>query len=351
MDIRRLSLLGPPAAVAIGAGIAAGLLFSVAGQLTVLALAMAWLAPLPIMIAVLAFGPAVGAGAVASAAFTAMAIFWLQQPDGGLAEAARTGLAFTLVLGLPALWLSFLTLQSRLKNATAWSIARPSTSPYLREYSPLDRILTTAVAISAMLTVLAVLLLVQRHGSLQAAVAQMADELTPFLERILGRATDLPGGLDVHSAARLIILATPPLAAGSHLFMMMLNLWLAARVTLVSGRLARPWPDVAHELRLPRIYGVFLVVASVASFAGGLAGLIAAIVAVTIGTAFAMQGLAVVHDFSRGSKWRVPLLVLIYGGLPLFVPWSLVPFVLLGLVDAALLLRDRKTPLPPGNKD
>lgn len=348
MDTKRLTPLNPQTAVAIGAGLAAALLFSLAAKMTLFALALAWLAPLPLMIALLAFGPWIGAGSVGTATLT---IFLLQLMSAGFSEALRASLTFALALGTPSFWLSYLAMQSRTKGSLAWSIAPPDTSPYLREYCPLERILTTAIAISATLGVLAVLFLMARHGSLQGAVDQLADPLVPLLEEALGRGRDLPAGYDFRAVAQLIVLSSPPFAAGSHLLAMMLNLWLAARVTQVSGRLARPWPNVAHELRLPRIYGVVFAIATLAAFAGGLAGLIAAILAAAIGTAFAMQGLAVVHDFARGSRGRVPLLVLIYGGLPIFMPWSLIPFILIGLVEAAFLLRDRKTPSPTDNKD
>jgi hypothetical protein len=348
MNTRRLTPLNPQAAVAIGAGLAAALLFSLTAKMTLLALALAWLAPLPLMIALLAFGPSIGAGSVGTAALT---IFFLQLVSTDFGGALRSSLTFALAVGLPSFWLSYLFLQSRTKGSLAWSVAPPATSPYLREYCPLERILTTAIAISATLGVLAVLFLMARHGSLQGVVDQLADPLVPFLEEALGSGRELPAGYDYRAVAQLIVLSSPPFAAGSHLLAMMLNLWLAARVTQVSGRLTRPWPDVAHELRLPRIYGVFFAIAILAAFAGGLAGLIAAILAATIGTAFALQGLAVVHDFARGSRGRVPLLVLIYGGLPIFMPWSLIPFILIGLVEAAFSLRDRKTAPPPETKD
>ena len=61
--------------VAIGAGCAAALLFVVSAQTSVLAMALAYLAPLPIMIATLGFGLDAGAiaGAISVAALAVLA--------------------------------------------------------------------------------------------------------------------------------------------------------------------------------------------------------------------------------------------------------------------------------------
>ena len=56
----RFSKLGGSAAVAIGAGLASALLFSLVTQATVFAIALAYLSPLPIMIAMIGFGRAAG---------------------------------------------------------------------------------------------------------------------------------------------------------------------------------------------------------------------------------------------------------------------------------------------------
>ena len=71
--------------VAIGAGCAAALLFAVSAQTGPLAMALAYLAPLPIMIATLGWG--LDAGAVA-AAVSVVALGLLAEPASGLLFAA-----------------------------------------------------------------------------------------------------------------------------------------------------------------------------------------------------------------------------------------------------------------------
>ena len=58
--------------------------------------------------------------------------------------------------------------------------------------------------------------------------------------------------------------------------------------------------------------------------------------------AFSLQGLATIHDLSRGLKYRAVLLGLVYASLALLMPWPLVAFALVGLVESAFSLRDRK---------
>jgi hypothetical protein len=336
--------LGTPYAAAVGAGLASAILFSLVSQATAVALALAYLSPLPIMIAVLGFGRGAGLLATAVATLTVFGIAFVQQPlegrGGALDAAALSGATFAVSLGLPALWLSILSALSRPKGSSSWSITTVAGRSFARDYCPLERLLAYGVAISAAITVVATILVVFRHGGFQASLELADAAVAPVLEGLM-RETSLPRGIDPQSVARLLVLSAPPAVAASTLLMLMLNLWLAGRVAEVSGHLPRPWPDISHELGLPRIYALAFVAAAAASFFGGFAGLISAIVAATLGMGFALQGLAVIHDLSREAKFRALLLILIYIGLALLI-WPLVPLALIGLADSAFSLRDRK---------
>jgi Predicted membrane protein (DUF2232) len=346
-------IVGTPYAAAVGAGFASALLFSLVNQATAFAIALAYLSPLPIMIAVLGFGRMAGVVATVVAALAVFGIAIIQHPAegrGGVVDAAAlSGLTFAFSLGLPALWLSFLAALSRPKGSSSWSITTGAGRSFARDYCPLERLLTYGVAISATVAVVATIYVAFRHGGFEASLALAEAAVTPVLESLVADVS-LPHGIDTHSVARLIILAAPPAVAASTLLMLMLNLWLAGRVAEVSGRLPRPWPDIPRELGLPRPYALVFAAAVAASFIGGFAGLISTIVAAALGMGFALQGLAVIHDLSRGSKFRTLLLILIYVCLSLLMPWPLLPLVLIGLVDSALSLRDRKqkkiSPIP-----
>ena len=177
------------------------------------------------------------------------------------------------------------------------------------------------------------------------ALEKLSAEVTPFVERLINPNMHLPNDFDARHLARATVLAAAPAVAGCSLVMLMLNLWLAGRVAQLSAQLPRPWPDIARELRLPQVYLlVFGAAAGIGPFFGGLSGHIVVIVAVTLGVAFALDGLAVAHYLSRGSPFRIPLLILIYLGLVIPVTWLafLLLLVLTGIIETAFSLRDRK---------
>jgi hypothetical protein len=343
---KRSFIFGTTHAVAIGAGAAAAVLFSLVNQATLLAVALAYLSPLPIMIAMLGFGGFAGVGATVAAALTVFGLAVAQQPhewSHSLDEAGLAALTFVLGLGLPALWLSYLASLSRAKGNFPWTVATAAGRSFAREYCPLERILTYAVAISATLAVAAAFYASFRAGGFEAALDIAIKEATPILEGLTADKPQLAGRIDPHAVARWIALAAAPVMAGSTLVMLLANLWLAGRVVQVSGRLPRPWPNIARELQLPRIYALVFAAAIIATyFFGRLPGLISAIVAAALGVAFALQGLAVIHDLSHGSRFRRPMLFLIYFGLFALMPWPLIVFALIGLAEAAFSLRERK---------
>lgn len=342
---RRFSKHGPGAALGIGAGIAAAILFSLAGRATLLTAALANLAPLPIMIAMLGFGLVAGATAVASSMFTVAWLSYTQQQFGHLNEAALVGLAFALFLGLPALWLSLLSVLSRAKGSPNWTVTTRVGSFFARDYCPLERVLSYAASICAAIGAAIAIYVADIYGGFDVALDKLSAELVPFVERMMNPNVQLPSGVDARYLAKMMVLSAAPAAAGGSLIMLMLNLWLAGRVAQLSGQLPRPWPDIARELRLPQPYLlIFGFTAVLGPYLGGLPGLILIIIAATLGVAFALDGLAVAHYLLRGMTLRIPLLFLIYLGLAFPPTWLLVLFVLVlnGVIETAFLLRDRK---------
>lgn len=351
MNIRQYRYLVGPMAIAAGAGFASALLYSLMSQGTLLAAALACLAPLPIMIAMLGFGRLVGIVSLV-AAFLAVAVlvpyFGPRIADSSVLDTtSRAVLSFAFMLGAPALWLSYLASMSRPRGQAQWQATAPSSASYLREYVPVERLVTACVAIAATVVVLGVIIVVLRHGSLDVAVDRVASDLAPILEDMLGSRPRLPAGYDAQSMARMIVLASAPVAAGTLFLVLMLNLWLAGKVTQLSGRLQRPWPDIARELQMPAPYGLLLGVAFATTFLGGPPALIASIVATVIAAAFALQGMAVAHVVSRRWIARGLVLGLMYGVVLLLMPSSLLLFALLGLVESHYSFRNRSAATPP----
>ena len=345
MKISRLLKFAPSAGLGIGAGAAAAILFCLAGRETLFAALLANLSPLPIMIAMLGFGLVAGAAAVVSAALTVVVLFYAQQKYGNIDAAALAGLTFSFFIGLPALWLSLLSVLSRAKGSLNWVITTKVGSFFSREYCPLERVLSYATSISATIGVAIAVSISTVYGGFDHALEKLTAEMLPVLEPLLSR-VQLPPGVDARYLVKTLILAAAPAAAGASLLMMMLNLWFAGRVVQLSRQLPRPWPDIASDLRLPRNYLLVFGVASVAGpYLGGPAGLIVIIIAATIGFAFALVGLAAAHFLTRGLSYRLPLLILIYLLLIITWPFSLLALLLAGVLETAFSLRDRRSRL------
>jgi len=345
MKKQRLQRLGSTAAIGAGAGIAAAVLCSLASRGTPLAAILANLCPLPLMIAMLGYGTLAGAVAVVSSTITVSVLFYAQEKFGNVDPAALTGLTFAFFVALPAFWLSLLSVLSRVKGSTNWVVTSRVGSFFAREYCPLERVLSYATSVCATIGVAIALYVSSLYGGFDVALKQLTADITPIIQDLIGAKMQLPAGVTVQSLARATILAGAPMVAGGFLIMFMLNLWLAGRVTQLSGQLARPWPDIAWELRLPRAYLlVFGISSAVGPYAGGLPGLIVVIVAVTLGVAYALIGLATAHYLPRGSSFRIPLLIAIYLGLAIPVTWLifLLALVVVGILDSAFSLRDRK---------
>ena len=166
----------------------------------------------------------------------------------------------------------------------------------------------------------------------------------PIIEALLSSRQAMPSGIDVDKVALVVTWAQMPLMAAAEVLVLVFNLWLAARITQASNLLAAPWPDVPAHLRAPRPLALGLAVALGLSFAGNLVGAFGLIVSGALVMAFALQGLAVLHALTRGKTYRFPLLIIVYLTMGMLMPWLLVGYGLLGLVDTVFAFRDRGKP-------
>ena len=125
--------------------------------------------------------------------------------------------------------------------------------------------------------------------------------------------------------------------------MLCANLYAGARAVQLSQRLKRPWSNLPEALVLPPLLGIGLIVCVALAFAlPGSAGHAAWIGVGSLGCAYVMQGLAVIHCVSRGLPTRSPLLVALYLVSIVIVPLSLPALALVGLVESLLSLRARR---------
>jgi hypothetical protein len=319
--------------VGLAAGLCSALLFASLLSGSVLSILLFCLVPLPIMIAALGWSPWASLVAVATAATTlALAI------DPFLA------IGFPLSVGLPAWWLGYLAL-----------LARPAAPNGELEWYPIGRLVVWAAFLSALVTLIGL----AQFGGTQAGIEQT---LRTAFERMLRLQLALPadaplvvpGVDDPKHLIDMLVKVMPPAAAVLTTITQLLNLWLAGRVVKISGRLRRPWPDIAAT-RLPPAAMAALALAFAASFLPGLPGTAAALPTASLLVAFTALGFAVMHGITRHLQGRNVVLVGLYTGFVLlsWSGWPVLVMALLGLVDAAIDLRRRfaasrgPPPVPP----
>lgn len=326
-------------AIAIGGGVASALLLIIAFKGTALAMTLTYLAPLPIMIAGLSLGSLAGLiGAISGtlAVVVAGLIYGEQIGVGSMLIPALTGaFGFAVTIGFPSWWLTKQTLQT-----SALSDEDSALDPH---FTPVGALLVWTAILVAAPVVLTLIVASIHFGSYDQAVSAVAGKIEPLLRDSLERSgAQLPPNFEVKDWADWTPRAMPSLAAGSAVIMMAANLWLAGRVAEMSQRLRRPWPDLRDALHLPRSLAVAFAAAVVVAFGGGLLGASALVVAVSIGAAFALLGLAVAHALLRNSPSRSAMLFGFYLVMALFFPFPLILLVPLGLAETLMSLRARR---------
>lgn len=309
-------IMGQIALIGIGAGAASALLFASIASGSLISVLLFYLAPLPILIAALGWSHLSGLIAALAAAIGL-----------GVALGSFFFGAFLIGVGLPAWWLGYLAL-----------LARPAADGGLDWY-PIGRLALWTAAIGALVVIAAIPTLGVDLDSFHAALRR-------GLERMLaGRADGTPDPARKEATARVVdflVNVVPPAAAVLSTVINVINLWLAARVVNLSGRLARPWPDLAAT-RLPPSTPLALAAAVLGAFLPGLIGVIAGIVVAALLMLYALVGLAVLHFMTRGMTSRGLILGATYAAIVIF-GWPMLLMALIGVIDAALDLRTRAGP-------
>jgi hypothetical protein len=301
--------------VAVGAGVAAALLFASVATGSLFATILFYLASLPILLAAMGWSHLAGLlGALVAA--TGL----------GLALGFYYSLAFLFGVGLPAWWLGYLALLGRTvaTNGSAGGM----------EWYPIGRLVLWAAIIGTLVIVVAVL-----NFGIDKETFQ--NELRNAFERALRAQgqTQFPGRSDTGQMVDILVVALPPAAAVLLTILNTFNLWLAGRIVKVSGRLRRPWPDLS-TMTLPGITPGLLAAAIAGSFLPDLAGLLAGVLAASLFMAYAIMGFAVLHAVTRGMNGRTFALV----GAYFFVValgWPILAMSLLGLAETAFNIRSR----------
>jgi hypothetical protein len=282
------------------------------------------------MVATLAWGPLCGTIGGIAAAIGLGAMFGLPYC-----------LAFAITIALPAWWLGHLALLGRPVTAAHAPSVSPSAAAAVVEWYPLGRVLLWIAAFASLSTMAALL-------TLGTDAASIIDALRQFMLRIFEQ-RDAVVAADTERLIDSLIIVAPAAAAGVAMLTLTLNLWLAARITVTSGRLSRPWPDL-KSVTLPPMTLAALCTAIAFCFSGGLAAIGARIVTSALLLAYALVGFAVLHTLSLALKNRAFWLGSAYAIALIFV-WPALALVALGLADAVFgfrqrFLRGRPPPLP-----
>jgi len=220
-------------------------------------------------------------------------------------------------------------------------LSRPAATPQGQvvgtlEWYPPGRLLGWAALMAGVLAGILVLVL----GYDQEAYRQSIREI---LEHSTLKELDRDGTLfteeTIASLSGMLARALPAAFAVIWLTITLFNLWMAGLIVDASGRALRPWPNL-HALELPNAFVLIFAVALVASFLPGLAGLLATGLAGALLFAYVLQGLAVIHVYSRRVPLRALLLAAVYLGI-LLLGWVAIAVAILGLGEPLFRLRGR----------
>ena len=313
--------------IALIAGAASALMFASIVSGALISLVLFYLAPLPLMVAAIGWGPLCASLGGIAAAVGLGALFGLPYC-----------VAFAVTVALPAWWLGHLVLLSRQVGPTAPQAAEPPIEPAL-EWYPVGRILLWIAGFATLTTIAALL-------TIGTDAETITGTLRRGLMRLLRAAEPQSSGETDQFVGALVRI----LPAGATIVAMMtltLNLWLSTKVTATSGRLRRPWPDLMTA-ELPPMTLVALCIALAFCFTGGLLAIVAQIATAALMMGYALTGFAVLHTLTLALKSRTFWLGSTYAVVVVF-GWPVIAMVILGLADAVFGLRERflRTRQPP----
>jgi hypothetical protein len=306
--------------IALAAGCASALMFASIVSGALISLVLFYLAPLPLMVAAIGWGPA-GAAIGGLAAGTGLgAVFGIPYLT-----------AFVLTIAAPACWLGHLALLGRPMANGVGGNGAAAIAPDM-EWYPVGRILIWIAGFAAATTIAALLTLGTDGATITATLRQ-------GLLRLVGPPDSVLSGGDLERAIEAMVAMAPAAAAVVAIMTLTLNLWLAAKITATSGRLHRPWPEL-KTAALPPMTLVALTAALAFCFAGGLFAIVAQIVSSVLLMAYALTGFAVLHTLTLGIRYRALMLGCTYAAVLVLV-WPALALVGLGLADALFGFRQR----------
>ena len=274
------------------------------------------LAPMPLMIATLGYGLLAG---VAAALVGAAACGFIQP---------SLSFVFLVSTALPAILLGWLA-------GHAFANGRRIGPGVLLSA-------VTAISVTAVWGMIAFVSFT--FGSLDAAATEIGSSLREVMQKMKG-IEEGEAVMPLDEFIRWLVASVPAVMAFWSVLALSINLWLAARVAMISGLFNRDWPDLPTHLVLPRAALAAFALATLACALPGALRVFASSAAVALGVAFMMQGLAALHRLTRGRASRPGLLSALYALIFLLFPLPLFVVAGVGVADNVKPLR-RSLPKP-----
>jgi hypothetical protein len=316
--------------IGLGGGLASAVLFaSAAAGGGIGRMLLYFLAPLP------SFLVGLGWGSVAAALAAAAGAIGI-----GLALGLKAALLFFLSQAVPVAIVSHLALLSRpLPAATLAAAGGPAL-----EWYPVGRLVALATLMAGTLAALSVFVLGPDLDSLRNLLRELIEKV--FLKELPGFKERELSADEISAITEFSLYALPAASAMTWLGGFLLNFWLAGRITLASGRLMRPWPDLA-SIAYPRGLALGLACALGLTFLGGYPALLGSSFAGALFLAYLLMGLAIVHYVTRGRASRPFVLWGMYLALLILNTWAALAIALIALFEPMLPLRRGGPSGPP----
>lgn len=314
-------------AIGLGGGLASAAVFYSAVRGSVgLSILLLMATPLPSLIVGLGWGvTAAIAAAIAGVVVMAFAV------------APTFSIGYLFALGLPVIGITHLVFLARYHNDGT-----------LSDWYPTGRVLMGIALYGAALPVLIITL---AGGSFKI----LEPDLFRFMKQMsasapIGSSFRKMGEPQMRTFVDLWIEMMPAAVASYWTLFIIINVYLAARISRASGLLARPWPDL-HWLALPRAGALVVVAALAGMMIGGSLSVIGIGALGAFMVAYLMQGLSLVHAVGRAkAPW---LIYATYATLAVAGAIAVPLTVLAGLAENLARVRARVVPmpaaLPPGS--
>ena len=316
----------------LGAGLVSGLLFASAASGSLLALALFYLAPLPGLIA--GFGWGLRAAILAASTGTLLVAMVL---------GPSAGTAYGLTLALPTVIICYLMFLYREDASSKAPESLPGKQNLI--WYPIDLIIPWTAVIAGVISLVGILL----SGT---DMEGYRNSLKTLIEKALADPGVANSPLAKMSPAKrdqfidALVAVMPAISAVLWFGATLINMWLAGKISVYSGRSARPWPDLGNLEYPPRFALALGFCLFAAIFAPGIVSTVASGFAGPLLIAYVLLGLSIIHLIASTVPIRYFVLVMVYSALILF-GWPAFLIAGIGMLEPVLQLRQRFTSGPP----